>query len=436
MWPPEHEDNELHCDGGKIVAYVYHMNKTHWCGDDFEYSNDLWARTYSTNREPSIPKNFFQPQPEEWYTVWSHVKMNTAGPPDEPENWKQDGVLQTWMEGPGFGPFLVVEKLEMGWRRFNNVSIDTLYFSVFFGGSSPSFRAKKDETIRFDDFQVWEGKCTPADEPFTQELTLPKPTWDNMRSDLNKPTVLLAEAKGKTAFAGGGCVKFEVLNTADTTCNQFELEINIRPTWGTVLEKDDGKPNFQKLTHIETDAEAGWFHVRSREGADIEAGMIDDSAQLCIRNYQKAKYLPSDFNAHVVAYATCVAGPAASAEPSVLNPNDVTITPPLAPVFPTQPVPGPVDPVSPPPDEGDDTTPVEPTPGETPTVDWCTTTASKGGVWDIFDMVKAKLCESETGFDKPWGPVDLDEVIQCPCGQVALYPDNECVTDAANSSAC
>lgn len=68
-----------------------------------------------------------------------------SGPPDEPENWKQDGVLQTWMEGPGFGPFLVVEKLEMGWRRFNNVSIDTLYFSVFFGGSSPSFRAKKDE---------------------------------------------------------------------------------------------------------------------------------------------------------------------------------------------------------------------------------------------------------------------------------------------------
>lgn len=58
-------------------------------------------------------------------------------------------MLQTWMEGPGFGPFLVVDKMEMGWRRFNNVSIDTLYFSVFFGGSSPSFRAKKDEVHSF-----------------------------------------------------------------------------------------------------------------------------------------------------------------------------------------------------------------------------------------------------------------------------------------------
>lgn len=39
----------------------------------------------------------------------------------------------------------MVDKQDMSWRRYNNVSIDTLYFSVFFGGSSPSFRAKKDE---------------------------------------------------------------------------------------------------------------------------------------------------------------------------------------------------------------------------------------------------------------------------------------------------
>lgn len=74
----------------------------------------------------------------------------SVGPPGEPENWKQDGKLQTWMEGPGFGPLLVVDKQEMGWRRYNNVSIDTFYFSVFFGGSSPSFRAKKDEVHCFD----------------------------------------------------------------------------------------------------------------------------------------------------------------------------------------------------------------------------------------------------------------------------------------------
>jgi hypothetical protein len=79
VWPPEHPDNSINCEGGKLVAYVYHMFKQHWCGDDFEYSNNLWARSYSTAKVADVPKDFFQPQPEEWYTVWSHVKMNTAG---------------------------------------------------------------------------------------------------------------------------------------------------------------------------------------------------------------------------------------------------------------------------------------------------------------------------------------------------------------------
>lgn len=79
VWPPEHELNTINCSGGKIVNYVYHMFKEHWCGDDFEYSNDLWAREYSTPKEPVVPKNFFQPAADEWYTIWNHVAMNDAG---------------------------------------------------------------------------------------------------------------------------------------------------------------------------------------------------------------------------------------------------------------------------------------------------------------------------------------------------------------------
>lgn len=71
-----------------------------------------------------------------------------AGPPSEAANFRRDGKLQTWLQGPDFGPLLVVDEQAMSWRQYNNVSIDTLYFSVFFGGSSPSFRAKKDEVRR------------------------------------------------------------------------------------------------------------------------------------------------------------------------------------------------------------------------------------------------------------------------------------------------
>ena len=68
-----------------------------------------------------------------------------AGLPGGEPNYQRDGVLETWLEGPDFGPVKVVEHLDLGWRQFTNVSIDTLYFSVFFGGSSPTFQAKKDE---------------------------------------------------------------------------------------------------------------------------------------------------------------------------------------------------------------------------------------------------------------------------------------------------
>jgi len=142
---------------------VYHMFKEHWCGDDFKYSNDLWAREYRTNRVPVIPKNFFQPNPEEWYTVWSHVKMNTAGLDATCSIHRHGGTrmlssswdmtelsnLGTMQDRQGkqrdFRKMACCDQQDMSWRRYNNVSIDTLYFSVFFGGSSPSFRAKKDE---------------------------------------------------------------------------------------------------------------------------------------------------------------------------------------------------------------------------------------------------------------------------------------------------
>ena len=50
-----------------------------------------------------------------------------------------------WLQGPGFGPVLVNDLRDLGWRQFANVSIDTLYFSVFFGGSTEEFMAHKDE---------------------------------------------------------------------------------------------------------------------------------------------------------------------------------------------------------------------------------------------------------------------------------------------------
>eukprot|EP00892_Ulva_mutabilis_P008553 jgi/Ulvmu1/606/UM001_0614.1 len=406
VWPPEHEDNSINCEGGKVVAYVYHMFKEHWCGDDFEYSNELWARQYRTNREPVVPKDFFQPNPDEWYTIWSHVKMNTAGPPDEAQRFERDGVLQTWLEGPGFGPLLVVDRQDMSWRRYNNVSIDTLYFSVFFGGSSPSFRAKKDETIDFDDFQIWEGRCAPMDEPFSQKLTKPVPIWPAMRTDLDKPTTLQAAVEFDKAFVGGGCADFAIKNQADVPCDDFELELNIRPDWGKILDRG-GSPNLSGLTLLDSDAAAGWFLLKPEKGL-IEAGRMHTSSGVCVRNYQSAKYVPEDLNVHVVAFATCIAGPAASVRGSNQNTLEAPDPPPVI-----QPTPKP--------------SPANPAPSND---NWCQTTTPEGGIWDLFSTVKTMLCSDDSDFDKPWASVDVNAVT-CPMGQAAIFPDNACIDNAA-----
>lgn len=143
----------LNCDGGKMTAYVYHMFKEHWCGDDFDFTNDEFTQTLATPRMAKAGKSmkisFMQPQDEEWYTITNYVKMNTAGPPGQPANYARDGVLQTWIEGPyNDVPLLVLDKHDLAFRQYNNVSIDTLYFSVFFGGSNPTFEARKDEVRR------------------------------------------------------------------------------------------------------------------------------------------------------------------------------------------------------------------------------------------------------------------------------------------------
>jgi len=49
-------------------------------------------------------------------------------------------VLQVWIDGA-----LVVDRSDLAFRKYNNVSIDTMTLESHFGGSSDSFRAKKTE---------------------------------------------------------------------------------------------------------------------------------------------------------------------------------------------------------------------------------------------------------------------------------------------------
>jgi nitrous oxidase accessory protein NosD len=75
-----------------------------------------------------------------WYKVAQRVKMNTPG--------AFDGVLQIWIDGE-----LVLDQQDLRFRLVNDLKIDQMYFSTFFGGNE-DWATSKDETVYFDDFQI------------------------------------------------------------------------------------------------------------------------------------------------------------------------------------------------------------------------------------------------------------------------------------------
>ena len=59
----------------------------------------------------------------------------------------------------------------------------------------------------------------------------------------------------------------------------------------------------------------------------IAPGTTNDRAGFCVKNYDRAKYLPENINAHVVAVAVCTAGPGAAETGEPQNPVDDSTSP-------------------------------------------------------------------------------------------------------------
>jgi hypothetical protein len=336
VWPPQHPDKALKCSGGKLAAYVYHMFKDHWCGDDFDFSSDKFRSQASDGEE----FNFFQPSADKWYHIQTHIRMNTAGDATDPANFLTDGVLKTWLDGE-----LVVDKSEMAWRQYNNVTIDTLYFSVFFGGSSPSFQAKKDETIRFADFKIYEGQCMPSDAPSplsSDQLVMHlDPTWEKMRPLVD--TDLLTSTVFTKPYVGGGCGDIIVTNSG-SACERWQVEISIRPEWGSLVK-------WAGLVLLDSETESGWSSLGPDTAKVTDTSLKPNEtvrrARICVMTTLKAKYLPDQFADHVKASAYCVVR------------NGINVTPENAPVVEVDELPDPVLADNPDADTNEDTLPSE-----------------------------------------------------------------------------
>ena len=111
------------------------------------------------------------------------------------------------------------------------------------------------QTIIFDDFQVWEGLCPPDSEPFSQTLVTHTPEWSGMKQSKGASN-LKARVLFQSASTGGGCGKLVVENTSGKECSMYEVDLNIRPSWGTLSQRQ-GKFIMHGAEVVDIDAQAG-----------------------------------------------------------------------------------------------------------------------------------------------------------------------------------
>lgn len=79
----------------------------------------------------------------QWYSIEQKIKLNTPG--------KQNGVIQVWIDEE-----LVVDEEHIVFRTVEDLKIEGIFFSTFFGGGDLSSSTPRDTYIDFANFAVSE----------------------------------------------------------------------------------------------------------------------------------------------------------------------------------------------------------------------------------------------------------------------------------------
>lgn len=89
----------------------------------------------------SIGRGNWQFQPGIWYLLEQEVRLNQPG--------QQDGRLRVWVNGKP-----VLDQNNLTFRNSDRLQIEGIFFSTFFGGSTPTWATPKDVYADFADFAV------------------------------------------------------------------------------------------------------------------------------------------------------------------------------------------------------------------------------------------------------------------------------------------
>ena len=130
MWGPDPTNF-----GSYAFLYLY-------AADNAEYGADCGRNVGKGNSNFMIPKN-------EWHNIKQYIRLNDPGLKNP------NGVAAIY-----FDDQLVIQETNIEYRTIDSLKIEGFMFSTFFGGSSPDWRATKDEEAVFRNIKISE---TPED---------------------------------------------------------------------------------------------------------------------------------------------------------------------------------------------------------------------------------------------------------------------------------
>jgi hypothetical protein len=111
---------------GGLVVYTYFPNRTTNCGTDISF--------------------FENAQPNRWYTVRQHIRLNTPG--------QANGLLEMYVDG-----IRTLRRTDIVYRIAGkgDVKLNNVLFHTYRGGAATDerFHSPNNDHIQFDDFKVW-----------------------------------------------------------------------------------------------------------------------------------------------------------------------------------------------------------------------------------------------------------------------------------------
>jgi hypothetical protein len=191
-------------------------------GDGEMYAYLPTSEEYGT----SIGRGNWRFEPGVWYHLEQEVLLNQPG--------KTDGRIRVWVDDE-----LVLDEQELTFRTTDELQIEGLFFSTFFGGGDSSWATPKDVYIDFAEFEV--SRVEAADGGSENEASA-SDSQDNSDPPISEQSPLTVAIMEKSDWADGFCMDIEVTNWSNVTVEDWQVtfqmnQADVQKTWSGDIER-------------------------------------------------------------------------------------------------------------------------------------------------------------------------------------------------------